>query len=1507
MEPLVYKRCLAALQAVVDLKSRGNDVGSGSIVLGTKFDALRAAMIEASRENRANVMLFLMKTCFQAFSLAIDTYTCKIRDVKIGLIVTSCLASSLRLIRTEGADNRKKGHNQYLKSLFYGQEEMRTCSNELLLTLLALMEGLNGLLNDRKSATALVADHEECFIQCFQVYSSFVQIWMQCATEGGIMDDQHEQPLRGNFLAQIVQICLRSAMNESRGLSERALECLFSSICYVNDANEWRRYYPGCFGGLFALSTAAGKSRGASSRFAAVVCLLRLTILIATDDDSCNASLLKDVEHPGDSGVNGSSPASEHSDSKAAFSALMRKLLGATEPSDESVVSTASNAPIIPPEFESKEAFMQWRVDLLQRIQKHLPVAFTTAFEACSGKHCARLQHWLALLLFSCRRFLGNYVFVDFTCTFLRGLQHEAPIVRLRTRSLWAALRDLLRDQGQWPSISSLLMEKCVQVLRALGDYSVGSTAGGNERVLLMHLHSALSLGQALGSDLRLTLRAAGPDLALSIASLASPDAQTSHSLTLQSQKYACSPGPSSVVVGAHYRCSMAVARDARTGQALRTLCVLLGRESATSELLMAAGRLQGELEGIERSQLPIYAAEDRDGDGDGDPSSGAYDDKTHVVALQRLTGAWQAVSYAVLGLATLPNKETDTTTSASASLATSSGFESLADIEIHVLATATGNPLLVNHVGLSSSATPPSVNSLSADVSEPMELLADASLALPLRPSPAPQPRETESDHSGGTSGTSRSSVNGLLDTGSQDRACLDSVCKAVLAALHYHLPMLHASPSGQKAQMRALLLSACAEILGHVALLLRSSFQVHLVRCLYPLLELRVSPNSSVSQAASTALDRMGLYLGCTPVGAPGLLHQSFDYFVDEACSRLRSLAKGAVGSGGGGGDGGVSFLSRRQTADSRTHLVVDFVLSLLSPTKEKDREKGVQSSSIADAETDTTSSMSNSQPNAPHLDQESAAAAMKELLLDAVGSMDSLAGAGVLARAYSRPLLSMMLVLTERAAEDPTQGEATMKKDEDEELYLASAVSSLKTFRKAIHVLLERDLEDEDEEDEERQQAGPALSPAESMLLGNSGEDLLLLAQKRAKRLTAAKEEAWTPEQEKANQEQGEEKREDDSASSGSLAGLRLVDAILRRCSFYLSLPQLADQVSVLRVMDTAIRRMSADKSLLLPAVHKLWPPLVSKLREMRISAKEEAAERAYAGRDTRLLLTQDPSTHRAKILALPQLLCFLETAARLCGDFLSVKFSDDIWPELFLLLELVNPVLTTSAWETSSSPSGKTRETLDVSVEAVIGTPGWQSRSVRKLLGDAEGKGEELHGGATSPATANNKEETSLALRAENKYSLESKIKLSLLSCVEAVARVPACQAFVRRAVGKCTWHVLPLLSSSQCKEVNDTALNVLKSLQVLDASLVGSIAHTMAMKGPSGVSRRGVIAADPRIGVSVAEVERVYANFASDNTCSRSIRDLLKPVGGQLDAQSFVTPSFGEILKRHARM
>ena len=78
---------------------------------------------------------------------------------------------------------------------------------------------------------------------------------------------------------------------------------------------------------------------------------------------------------------------------------------------------------------------------------------------------------------------------------------------------------------------------------------------------------------------------------------------------------------------------------------------------------------------------------------------------------------------------------------------------------------------------------------------------------------------------------------------------------------------------------------------------------------------------------------------------------------------------------------------------------------------------------------------------------------------------------------------------------------------------------------------------------------------------------------------------------------------------------------------------------------------------------------------------------------------------------------------------------------------------------------------------------------------------------------------------------------------------------------------------------------------------------------MSASGRGGAMRRGVIAADPRLSLSVSEVESVYSAFASDDIYIACTNNLLKrPYSTvQVEVEGLVPRSFGETLKRHSRI
>ena len=230
-----------------------------------------------------SVLPFLLRTHYEALSMAVNLDTCKIVDIKLSSVIMESLATSLISLAS------KEEHCKELLVIFEDFKVNKYIC-EVLVVVLALIEGLNESIRAKSEE---VADYEECAVHCFQVYTNVIIIWSSIRSISDTPISEDNRPIRGNFLAQLVQSTLHFAQHRYRLLSETALGCLFVAISGIHDAKEWRKYYPGCSSSLFSLCMAADAQSSASVRYAALVCLLRLTMLVTADQEYFNRVLLQ--------------------------------------------------------------------------------------------------------------------------------------------------------------------------------------------------------------------------------------------------------------------------------------------------------------------------------------------------------------------------------------------------------------------------------------------------------------------------------------------------------------------------------------------------------------------------------------------------------------------------------------------------------------------------------------------------------------------------------------------------------------------------------------------------------------------------------------------------------------------------------------------------------------------------------------------------------------------------------------------------------------------------------------------------------------------------------------------------------------------------------------------------------------------------------------------------------------------------------------------------------------
>ena len=166
-----------------------------------------------------------------------------------------------------------------------------------------------------------------------------------------------------------------------------------------------------------------------------------------------------------------------------------------------------------PSDFSDFDSFVQWRVDVLQRMQQFLPMAIITVANRASTKQSGRIHQWLALLLLCSRRYLGDVFFSGLSTILLRGIEHDNPGVRVLTWGLWDSIRQGEVASGRWVTFSASLRDRCTQALDALAiaidDKEVNIP---NEATLLSQTRAVLGIGTVLAEDLHLLLRAPGGD-----------------------------------------------------------------------------------------------------------------------------------------------------------------------------------------------------------------------------------------------------------------------------------------------------------------------------------------------------------------------------------------------------------------------------------------------------------------------------------------------------------------------------------------------------------------------------------------------------------------------------------------------------------------------------------------------------------------------------------------------------------------------------------------------------------------------------------------------------------------------------------------------------------------------------------------------------------------------------------------------------------------------------------
>jgi hypothetical protein len=120
--------------------------------------------------------------------------------------------------------------------------------------------------------------------------------------------------------------------------------------------------------------------------------------------------------------------------------------------------------------------------------------------------------------------------------------------------------------------------------------------------------------------------------------------------------------------------------------------------------------------------------------------------------------------------------------------------------------------------------------------------------------------------------------------------------------------------------------------------------------------------------------------------------------------------------------------------------------------------------------------------------------------------------------------------------------------------------------------------------------------------------------------------------------------------------------LLIEVLDRCTYFLARPSLLVQHTVLHVMIDALWKLRSKRGVLLPTVHRIWGALVARLGGAASVLYDDAmaAKRYEQGADA-------PDSARSwAALVMSKVLNLAAELADLCGDFMALKFGEDLWP-------------------------------------------------------------------------------------------------------------------------------------------------------------------------------------------------------------------------------------------------
>ncbi|KAG5186643.1 hypothetical protein JKP88DRAFT_353920 [Tribonema minus] len=309
-----------------------------------------------------------------------------------------------------------------------------------------------------------------------------------------------------------------------------------------------------------------------------------------------------------------------------------------------------------------------------------------------------------------------------------------------------------------------------------------------------------------------------------------------------------------------------------------------------------------------------------------------------------------------------------------------------------------------------------------------------------------------------------------------------------------------------------------------------------------------------------------------------------------------------------------------------------------------------------------------------------------------------------------------------------------------------------------------------------------------------------------------------EALVEEEEGEDAFEREERANKAAQDSAEVAVLR---EILERAQYFAATPRLRCQALAAAAVGDCLAKLAATRvdTVLLPAVHRAWPSLMARFREQ---ARAAGAALGSGGKGAvEAAEMEGVAQRRAALLSVARAVAALTD---LCGDFLSLKVTEELWPVLRALLARRLPVLL-KAPAAAASATAKTAGSSGSSGRDAFGLLGSQYGGSGVLsVTDIAGAARALELGAsagTAALIASNTDAHDRERRAAADQSMDVKVAVALLECLTALARTRDCRRYMAPLAQDVAAVTLPGLSARAPVTLRAATIELFRALMALD--------------------------------------------------------------------------------------